>query len=86
MNEAGSVLKAQSSVVYSQQLRQGVPDLLIIMDNIISIHVSVELHPVNFLIQRQNIWVGEIGICTVKCIYSTSVGETRASFQTSYAI
>lgn len=57
MNEAGSVLKAQSSMVYSQQLRQGVPAFLIIMDNIISIHVTVELHPVNFLIQRQHIWV-----------------------------
>lgn len=60
MNETGSVLEAQSGVVHFQQLRKCIPALLIIMNNVISIHVSVELHPVNVFIKQQHIWVWEI--------------------------
>lgn len=49
VDEAGTVIAAESCVVVLQQFDNRVPPLAFVVDHVVAAHVHIELHPVYLL-------------------------------------
>ncbi len=59
LDEAGAIIAAQGCVVVLQQFDNGVPPVTCVVDHVVAAHVNIELNPVYFLRQVQNVCMDE---------------------------